>query len=158
MLTQEQREHIQGGFKIPVDSFCPATYWIISVDSESNMPTDEELRRLRSYCEFVVGKTYGPNNKRKILEEKDLPREAGYNTTIFRKGNEMAENSGDAWFYRQSSWSQGPLFMPFTGAEDYRAHTLAEVMDRRENSMLEKWSAWKSEYPEIFSIPEGKEE
>ncbi|MBI3075023.1 MAG: hypothetical protein HYY92_02310 [Parcubacteria group bacterium] len=81
-LTHEQREHVQQ-FGVPVDSLAPATYWIVSLDAESEMPTDHELRQIRSFCEFKVRRMYLERAAERILTTNALPREPGHNTVIW---------------------------------------------------------------------------
>lgn len=150
MLTKAQRKRIQERFHIPVDSSCPSTYWIISIDGESQMPTVQELAQLRSYCGFIVRKIYREGWANKILE-MPLPYCSGHNTTIFRKGNPLdPENTG--WFYRKSTWSSGPFFVPCSTEKDYHTHTLVELLYRCENLLPERWTKWKLDHPKIFRV------
>ncbi len=144
-LTHEQREHVQQ-FGVPVDSLAPATYWIVSLDAESEMPTDHELRQIRSFCEFKVRRMYLERAAERILTTNALPREPGHNTVIFRKG--WGEKSG-VWFYRRMTW-RDPVFCPNPVGENYRPHTLVELMDNDENLLPQKWLQWKAEHPDLF--------
>ena len=85
MLTSKQRKEIQERFKIPVDAYCPGTYWIASLDGESLMPTNEELAQIRSYIEFSIRRTYREYWIDAILS-KPLPACEGHNTLILRRG------------------------------------------------------------------------
>ena len=148
-ITPEQKKQIQKKFKIPVDSFIPGTYWIISLDSESQMPTDEEFAQLKSFCEFKVRNWFNERYQKKILEEMALPKYAGQNTVIFRKGS-LRDEGENSWFYRRMSWVTGPTYIPDPFADGYTSLSLVEVMDHCENILLERWVAWKREHSDIF--------
>ena len=148
MLTKTQIARIQGRFRIPVDAFCPGHYWIISIDRESLIPTDQELAQLSSYREFVVLKTYRETYGRQILK-MPLPFVPGHNTAIFRKGAPLnPEDNG--WFLRKSTWREGPLYIPNVAGKDYCVHTLVEIIDRYEDIIPEKWERCKLDHPKIF--------
>ncbi len=135
MITQEQQEHIEKGFKIPIDAD-----WIISLARESIMPSDEELKQMRSYQEFRVRHTYAESYQEVVLK-RELPYDNGHNTVIYKK-------SERGWLFRRSSWENPLLFFP-SPTESERSHTLVEIIDGDENFCRE-WDKWKRERPEIF--------
>ncbi len=139
MITQEQQEHIEKSFRIPVDTSHPGTYWIISLARESIMPSDEELKQMRSHQEFSVRRTYAESYQEVVLKRK-LPYDNGHNTVIFKK-------SERGWLFRRSSW-ESPFFVP-SPTENERPLTLVEAIDRDEN-YDRKWDEWKQKHPEIF--------
>ncbi len=140
MITQEQQEHIEKSFRIPVDTSHPGTYWIISLARESIMPSDEELKQMRSHQEFSVRRTYAESYQEVVLKRK-LPYDNGHNTVIFNK-------SKRGWLFRRLTW-EGPLFIP-SPTENKLSLTLVEIMDRNEDFDSLKWEEWKREHPEIF--------
>jgi hypothetical protein len=143
-LTENQRVRIQSEFRIPVDSTWPGTYWIICLDSESEMPTDDELAQIQSYLEFVIRRTYRESFARKLLE-MPLPKCGGHNATILRKG--WAHRGG--WFYRASSWEFGPTYVP----HEAPPQSLMAVLSLREDLVPAQWEQWKRDRPEIFPPP-----
>lgn len=149
-LTSREADRVQKEFKIPVDSFNPGTYWVVSLDRESFMPTRKELLQLRSYCEFVARRIYSELYARDILNV-DLPRCPGHNTSIFRKGLSRATGTEKQWFYRKITWRSGPMYAPDPFGDNYKPHTLVELLDMIEALFPEKWQAWKQKHPEIFS-------
>ncbi len=150
MLAPEQRKEIQGRFKIPVDSSCPTTYWIVSIDGESSMPTNEELAQIKSYIEFSTRRTYIEGAARLILG-KPLPACPGHNTLILRKGDPLYSVI-QGWFFRKSSWQNGPFYVPSKTAPDYRDLGLVEALDKYEDIFPGRWTEWKDKYPDIFPV------
>ena len=148
-LTAEQQKYIQKNFKIPVDNRFPQTFWIISLDIESKMPTDEELRQLQSYCEFKARDLYLYRSDKILIME--LPKDVGHHTMIFRKG-EFPDGNGEGWFYRKLMWRIGPTFIPYHLAENYKLNTLIELLNGYENITPEKWQAWRKNHPDIFPV------
>ena len=160
-LSYEQREHAQNKFKVPVDSFKPSTWWIISLDSESLMPTDRELLQIKSFGVYLVRSIYNEHWQKKILEEKPMPACGRHNTTIFRKGlrnrrGDFPAVQDDNWFYRQWSWEIGPLYVPDIFDKNYKGLSLVKVMDRSRSLLAERWAKWKRDHKEIFEEEEVK--
>ncbi len=151
MLTPEQRREIQKRFKIPVDSSHPGTCWIVSIDCESLMPIDEELAQIKSYIEFAVRKIYLEGYAERIII-KPLPVESGHNTMILRKGSPLhPEVAG--WFYRKSTWHDGPTYYPHSTTEaGYQDHGLVLIFDLYESIFPERWASWKTGHPDIFPV------
>jgi hypothetical protein len=148
MLAEAQIALIQGRFRIPVDSFIPSQFWIISLCRESLMPTDQELAQLRSYCNFIVKKTYNEEYGRRILRMR-LPYDPGhFNTIIFRKGAPFSPKDC-GWFFREPTRKFGLSFLPAIG-EGYHSHTLAETMDGYETRTPAEWKEWKRKHHPIF--------
>lgn len=152
MLSPAETQRIQSEFHIPVDSSDPGTYWIISLDSDSLLPTDEELALLRSYQEFAIKRIYTESFVERLLKLA-LPKCAGHNTVIFRKGSHI-EGADQHWFYRRISWVLGPTYVPFPSDRDYKGLTLRELLDRIENLVPQKWGKWKEKNKGIFSPAE----
>lgn len=172
-LTDEQVAKIRS-LKIPVDSFYPSTYWIASIDYDSVMPTDDELRMIWSFIEYQVKRIYNLTYQERIFA-KPFPADGGHNTHIFRKGSrwlkqaplyekdgdvtrEFSEgarlvNGGDpceGWVYRQITWEQNhaPLWpKPRLGLVQLldRINTLGE-----DKEPFADWVKWKAEHPDIF--------
>jgi hypothetical protein len=150
MLTKRWVKHIQKRFHIPVDSSYPGTYWIISIDRESQMPTSEELRQLQSYREFWVRQVYNEEYAQKILAN-GLPRCSGHNTAIFRKGSPAGNGAEQYWFYRKMTWQSGPMFVPDVMGPNYKGLTLVELLDQHLNDLrADNWTQWKKEHLSIF--------
>jgi hypothetical protein len=151
-ITPEQQKYIQDEFKIPVDSFNPGTYWIVSLDSESTMPADQELKQIASFREYIIKKTYNERFAEKLLQ-MPLPASGGCNTTIFCKRASGDEAKEPSWFYRKMTWQYGTLYAPDSSEKNYRPLSIVEVMDQREtilSSVSEEWIAWKEKHPDIF--------
>jgi len=150
MLTKEEIEKIQTKFKIPCSS-DPKKYYILCLDLNSTLPTDQELAILSSYCEFVVRKHY--RYPEEILS-KTLPIISGHNTAIFIKGKEWPANRDHGWAYRRISWNQGPTFSPCLGVTSPTPPpwTLIQLLDQIENLIPENWELWKKEHPAIFNV------
>mgnify|MGYP001559157934 CR=1 FL=1 len=104
MITRDRQEYIEKNFRIPIDASHPETYWIISLDRESTMPSDEELKQMRSYQEFRVRHTYASSYQEVVLNRK-LPNDNGHNTVIYKK-------SEHGWFFRRLAWENPLLFFP----------------------------------------------
>ncbi len=148
-LTDAEAARIQNEFRIPVDSHYPGTFWIVSLDRESFLPTDAELRQIRSYCEFVVRSYYNESYQERILG-KPLPADSGHHTIIFCKGRGRQMATKERWGYRRRTWDTGPMYQPTL---DQKPHTLVEVMNRMEtiaSTRSEKWEGWKRQHPDIF--------
>ena len=122
MLDPGAIKRIRAGFRVPVDSSHPAAYWIISLDVDSLMPTDEELALLKSYQEFLIEAAYNEHFAER-LKRLELPKCVGHNTVVFRKGSHL-EGTDNHWFYRRASWINGPTYVPYALSEDYKPHTL----------------------------------
>ena len=146
-LSDAEMQRIQEEFRIPVDSFYPGTYWIISLDRNSHMPSDKELRQMASYREFVVRDFYNHNYAEKILA-KPLPKDAGHNTMIFRKGSERPLTDTH-WFWRKTTW-RDPIYVPSIIAADYRGFSLVQAMDNERHIFYERWTHWKSVHSAVF--------
>jgi len=149
MLTDTQRKHIQK-FHIPIDVYCPGTYWIVSLDCESMMPTDEELAQIKSYIEYSVRRTYQEYWVDVILN-KPLSACSGHNTLILRKGSPLLP-AVQGWFYRKMFWRGGAVYWPVIGAE-YKDRGLVEIFDKYEDFSSESWTEWKNSHPDIFPVP-----
>lgn len=155
-LSPEEIERIQTVFSIPVDSTWPGTYWIVSLDRKSLMPTDEELGMIASYCAFAVQDLYNSRYAKKIMA-RDFPKEAGHNTVIFRKGSPIRDGTERHWFYRRISWKTGPAYYPDAMPDEYQGCSLLQIMDRLQCSVPKPWIAWKNDRPLIFGLPAGDE-
>jgi hypothetical protein len=151
-LTEEQREYIQG-LGIPVDSDHPGTYWIACVSYESVMPTEAELRMIRSYIEYAVKSCYNQTYQDKIFA-KSLPAEGGHTTKIFRKGARWQHQPDplEGWVYRRLNWEGG--HWPQWPAPRV---SLLEILDHMHTStwnekpeLFPQWVKWKAEHPDIF--------
>ena len=154
-LTEEQRQHVHS-FGVPTDCFNPAKYYLICVDYESSvLPTDQELRMLKSFMEFKIRAWYNERWAEKLLA-KEFPADAGVNTLIFRKGGVWDTNKApyEGWGYRRMTWTQGPMYVPDRLADDYEPPSLITVLERcldlKHTSFGEKWTEWKSEHPDTF--------
>ena len=149
-LSDSEVLRVQDQFRIPVDSFSPSKYWIIALDRESFLPTDEELRQIRSYGDYVIGKNYISPTKEKLLSVV-LPAYSGHNTIIFNNGLCRGAETQDPrhWFFRRASWRNGAYY-PNYFASFYRPHTLFQVMDKAEEFSADAWEQWKSQHPDIF--------
>jgi len=149
MLDPGAIKRIRAGFRVPVDSSHPAAYWIISLDVDSLMPTDEELALLKSYQEFLIEAAYNEHFAER-LKRLELPKCVGHNTVVFRKGSHL-EGTDNHWFYRRASWINGPTYVPYALSEDYKPHTLRELLDRIQNLVPQKWERWKENNKKVFS-------
>lgn len=156
MLTDEQVAHVQS-FGIPVDTSHPSYYWIGSLMRESAMPTDAELRMIRSFIEFEVRNRYNETWQEKALNDHPFPLVSGHVTKVFRKGA-MWLNQPDpleGWVYRRSTWEGG--FSPQWPAPRL---TLEQVLDRvwariegeGPVELSPYWVKWKTEHPDIFPV------
>ena len=141
MINGERQGYIEKSFRIPVDASRPGSYWIISLARNSELPSDEELKQLRSYQEFSVRRTYAESYQEVVLK-RELPYDSGHNTVIFKKSGQRG------WLFRRLSW-ESPLFIPSL-TENERPLALVEIMDKNENSNPDKWNEWKRGHSEIF--------
>ena len=155
-LKPEEIERIQTVFLIPVDSTWPGTYWIVSLDRKSVMPTDEELGMIASYCAFAVQNLYNSRYVKKIMA-RDFPKEAGHNTVIFRKGSPIREGTERHWFYRFISWETGPAYYPDATLNEYKGYPLLKILDHLQYLVPKPWIAWKNDRPLIFGLSAGDE-
>ncbi len=145
-MTDEQKKRIEEEFGIPVDhSLCLKNYWIVSLSRESELPTDEELKQIHSFLEFIVRDFYTEGHQKVILAKK-LSFDDGHNTTILKK-------EAGSWFFRKMTWYAGPDFAPSMTGKGYHPHNLIQVMDLARTMLHEvspKWIKWKQLHPEIF--------
>lgn len=150
-LSDTEVSRIQNEFRIPVDSLCPGPYWIVSLDRESRMPTDAELRQIVSYREFMVQGLYGSDGYGQRILAKPLPKEAGHNTMIFRKGSLGRPFTEAHWFWRKTTW-RNAIYAPNIIVANYRGLTLVEAMDAERGAIFpERWAHWKSINPAVFT-------
>ncbi|PIQ74665.1 MAG: hypothetical protein CO002_01040 [Candidatus Portnoybacteria bacterium CG_4_8_14_3_um_filter_44_10] len=126
--------------------------FIVAMDSQSAMPTDQELAILASYQEFVVKKWYFDPDPERILAAP-FPAIEGYNTVIFLKGNEHRPNGPEGWCFRRMTWVTGPTFAPTfaTSLPQPAPWTLVQVIDCVEYLGKKYWEEWKKEHPDIFA-------
>ena len=158
-LTEEERKLIEDKFRIPVDSTYPTKYWIVCIDSESFMPTEQELLQIQSYCAFKIITTYTASYQEEIFD-KPLPVCGGHNTVVFRNGLRSqgfrTERSPGQWFYRKRLWRDGVVYVPDVLSSEYKPHTLVEVIDRNEihSSLIrpQNWDEWKKDHSDIFPV------
>jgi hypothetical protein len=130
--------------RVPVDSSWPMSWWIANVDKDSEeMPTELEIRQIRSYIEFTVHQVYNETYIQKILVERKLPWDQGHVTLILRKV------SPDSWRYRIRTWEHGPRPME----SGLSLNTLFEMLQSRfSDKYVTAWRAWKAERPELFPV------
>jgi len=149
MLTNDQREHIQTRFHIPVDCSHPATAWVIALDGESlDMPSDKELLQIKSYAGFTVRRRYPESAASRIIQSPPLKHPySDLATIVFIKG---WGESGNGWHYRFSRWTQGPLYVPCSSEVNFHPHSLVELMDRAEKLIPERWTDWKQNHSDFF--------
>lgn len=148
-ISEQQKAHIQS-FRIPVDSNYPMTYWIASISGESAMPTDEELRMIWSFIEFVVKSTYREEWQEKTFA-RPLPICPGHTTAVLRKGARWTHwpNPSEGWAYRKNE----SRYMP--GLKERLP--LAELLDLINTYTWDEgkplspaWVKWKAEHPDVF--------
>jgi len=154
-LSKEEIERIQEVFRIPVESAWPGTYWIVSLDWDSTMPTDEELGMIASYCAFSVQNLYKRHYAEEIMAQ-DFPKEAGYNTVIFRKGS-YKEGTEKHWFYRRTLWEESSTYWPDPRGKNYKGLLLIAIMDHIQSLIQKPWIDWKDGRPMIFGAQAGGE-
>ncbi len=151
-LTEGQRAYVQS-LGIPVDSDYPGTYWIANLSSASVMPTEPELRMIKSYIEYAV-KSYYNYTYQDLIFAKPLPAEASHVTKIFRKGARWTHQSDplEGWVYRRMTWEDG--FWPQWPAPRV---SLIEVLDHihtatwtEKPEIYPEWAKWKVEHPDVF--------
>lgn len=142
MLTKEQIEKIQGEFKIPVDAIFYKD-WIACLHPDSEIPTDSELRQIRSYIEFQIC-GFQEDAKNKIFA-MPLPYSKWYHTDIFRKGHETGILEG--WFRSKARYV---VFTPNPAMDGYVPYTLEDLLDSILENFGQNWHIWKIAHPEIF--------
>ncbi len=128
-------------FRIPVDSFNPGTFWIVSLNRESRSPTVRELQLIASYCEYLVRRVYNETYVQRILA-KPFPAMGGHNTTIFKK------QGPNAWVYRQMMWD-GPFFEPHATPLPLAA-LLERIETNNGKTVWPPWNEWKAAHPALF--------
>jgi hypothetical protein len=143
MLTKEQIERIQDEFRIPVDSGEFRKFWIACLHAESRMPTDLELRQIRSYIEFSVCSWNEPVKKRVL--SMSLPFYGGYHTDIFRKG--FNDEIPEGWFRSKLLYS---YYVPNPVAEGYAPYSFEELLDSISKNYGQNWHIWRIAHPDIF--------
>lgn len=164
MKTPEARR-IEQEFQVPTsDSLWPQYFWIACVVVPARsydrhvVPTDVEIKQIRSYIEFKVTSFYREGFAQQVLEDA-LPICAGHNTVILGKYPETAENGSKmtGWGYRRMSWETAswPHAYQGRGTVNVPEHglTLVEVLDHCEgyDRPSEKWEAWKAAHPDLFA-------
>lgn len=162
MPTKEEIEKIHEAFNVPcttgggtgIGGSIVAAFTnnvIISLDSDSAMPSDKELGMLQSYREFVVRKIY---NRPKEILEMQFPASEGHNTIIFLKGEWWHPNGREGWCFRRMTWNMGPLFYPPRDVKEPcpPPWNLIQLLDKVENLLPKEWEKWKTEHPEIFTL------
>jgi hypothetical protein len=173
-LTPEQTQAIEGA-GVPVDSTHPQWCWLVSLYDASEMPTDLEIRQLRSIAEYRLSQFR--EHYQQVIREKaynsarekgkgNLLCDGGVVTHVFTKGSPYVERIDlgqkmKGWHFRRSTWTGGPLFVPWRSDEkdkDTPPLTLVEAVDRMysipdgngETKVFGDWAAWKAAHPEIF--------
>lgn len=160
MLTSEEISRIQarkiphtrgGGEGIAAMATVSPKNFIVALDSQSAMPTDQELAIIASYQEFVVKKWYCGDPE--IILAEPFPAMEGYNTVILLKGNEHRPNGPEGWSFRRMTWVTGPTFIPTfaTSSPQPAPWTLVQVLDYIEDLGKKYWEEWKKEHPDIFA-------
>lgn len=150
-LSDEQRQHINS-FRIPVDSNYPMPYWIASLSGESAMPTDDELRMIWSFIEYVVKKTYNEEWQEKTLA-RHLPLCSGHVTAVLRKGARWTHmpNPSEGWAFRKNESRYLPGLkerLPLDQLLDLiNTHAWETV-----STLAPNWVKWKAEHPDIFPV------
>lgn len=159
-LNKDQKRTIQAA-RIPVDCWNPEYTWIVSLSSESLMPTELELRQLRNLVEFKVKDWYNLTYQHKLLVEQPLAKDSGTNTLTFMKGwanSGFPDEAKNGWHYRRLSWTQGPLFVPakFGMTVPYVPLTLVQCFDRiqlySDDKPNPRWEKWKAEHADLYSV------
>jgi hypothetical protein len=156
ILDTEQIAHIQAA-RVPVDNdMYPKNSWVVCLSIESEMPTDQELRQLRSLCEYELTHRYSGDEWTVRLERMltmPMALDRSVSSLIFckRRGN------AGGWFYRRPHWTQGPPFVPSFTEPDFQPHSLIEVMDRH-SVFPQRWAEWKKEHPNIFPTAQEQQE
>jgi len=149
-LTSKETAAVEAA-GVPVDSVNPRQWWIVCLDRESEMPTDLELRQLRGFIEFTTLNGVVGVQPERILAERPLPWDTGFDTLIFRK----FDHAGiPGWRYRRSSWKGGARYVPDRDAIGYKPLGLIAAMDRSRKER-EPWAKWKAEHSDLF--PAGEE-
>lgn len=160
-LTGAQCDHIET-FGVPiVPLYVHDAYYLAGVCVDSVMPTDEELRQVRSYIEFVGRRTYGEQ-----ILAMPLPADPGHNTVVLVKGGLYKGNPQptEGWSYRRYTWDTG--IFPYRTKVDgtsFRPWSLAEVLDGIEGDISTErssgvqravprtpWEKWKTAHAEAF--------
>lgn len=140
---------IEGLFQIPCVAAEEAKDFIIVLDERSVEPTEDELKMLVSYREYLVNRSYC--DPARILA-MDLPAIEGHDTTIFLKADKSRPHGEfgvcyDGWCYRKATW-EGPFFSPCS-AKEPMAWPLELLLDRIEQDSRD-WKLWKHADSEIF--------
>lgn len=124
--------------------------FIISLDSYSCLPTNQELEMLQSYLEYVIRKNY--RNPERILN-KLFPSIEGHNTVIFLKGDWWEANGKEGWCYRRMTWREGPLYIPTFNVSNPAPPpwSLVQALNHIETLQMEQWEQWKTGHAKIFT-------
>jgi hypothetical protein len=146
MIPKDNKQHIES-FGVPLDTMSPNRWWLASVDHAGEMPTDEELKAIRSFIDAIINVGCYSDHYAAQLSAMKLPFDSGHNTVIFRK------YANGFWGYRQATWTHGPVFMP--AWDSPKPLNLVQVMDRyytiaRVNNA--RWTKWKDDHADIFAI------
>jgi hypothetical protein len=109
-------------------------------------PTLQEAKLLRTYFQYRAKKIYGDPNM--IVTE-------GANTIIFIKGQDETRTG---WYYRMSTWSQGPMFIPCEGQNWSLEELLDHVEDKKNLGNAKDWAVWKKKWPDGYTCEVHEEE
>lgn len=127
---------------VPVNGVYGDYYWLASVDANSLPPTDAELAIIRSYIEFTATKGYNAGAAKRLLD-MPLAHLAGHNGLELRK-------DADSWRYQRPTWTTA-RFPHYSGPGAVVLYPyLADLLDKIEDLLPEKWQTWKAEHPDIL--------
>jgi len=159
-LTAEQCDHVES-FGVPVVAlYVDRAYYLAGICVDSVMPTDDELRQVRSFIEFVGKRIYGAAAKRILA--MPLPADPGHNTIVLVKGGLYKGNPQptEGWSYKRYTWETGVF--PYRTAP-FRPWDLSEVLDAIEGDVVTErsdgtqravprapWKKWKVAHTEAF--------
>lgn len=150
---------------------------VVDLASISEVPTDLELRQLRSYGVYKAGVLYVPSFATTVIASPTLEALGGYGPYSFAKGH--AHQHPARWCYRRWWWSCCSAYSRGPGAGpppdlDARPHpprglgwlppepsepivdddSLVALLDRIETGVVRdpagRWRAWKATHPELF--------
>ncbi len=145
-------EHLEE-LLIPVTGKDGGYFYILLVDSKSEVITAAEAQIIRSYIEYICGpKFYGAASLEQFIARHSGPAQpyaaiGGHNTVTLLKRSDYD------WRHNCHTWRVGPRYMPHPETGYGEALSLLRLLDHIETTCGEvssKWIEWKRDNPEIF--------
>jgi hypothetical protein len=119
---------------------------VLGLWNASDVPTEEELAKLRSFQEFKIRSYYTETWTQKMLA-MNPPCDEGCNTLVFWKG---FREQPDVWAYRRITWDHGPTFVD-RKKNHQRFRRVEDMFGAIDGVFPEKFREWKQKHLAVFA-------